>query len=207
MSTANNPQTKKKTKGRKSNATKLAHKKFRWLLKQVALDPRMPLLALRACMVVCDHASLDHSGQAIIGQDLIAKKLGVWRQQVSSALRQAVALGHLEVIRRGRDHANAYRMVLKDELPATDNVGKNPTSEAQKPPHDVRGSQTSSMSANADIKPDMMSANPDFDVCDSQTDSPLVSPGAPNGAPRCGETTAERETEFRGETRRERDAR
>ena len=130
MSTANNPKTKKKTKGRKSNATKLAHKKFRWLLKQVALDPRMPLLALRACMVVCDHASLDHNGQAIIGQDIIAKKLGVWRQQVSSALRQAVALGHLEAIRRGRDHANAYRMVLKDEVRAADVVGKSPTSEA-----------------------------------------------------------------------------
>jgi hypothetical protein len=181
MSTANNPKTKKKTKGRKSNATKLAHKKFRWLLKQVALDPRMPLLALRACMVVCDHASLDHNGQAIIGQDIIAKKLGVWRQQVSSALRQAVALGHLEAIRRGRDHANAYRMVLKDELPAADDVCK---------------SKTSSMSANADIKPDMMSANADFDVCKSQTHSPFSSPGPLTEAPERGETTAERETEF-----------
>jgi hypothetical protein len=186
----------KKNKGRKSKATELAHRKFRWL-KQLSADPLIPLLALRACMVVCDHASLDHNGQAIIGQGTIAKKLGVWRQQVSSALRQAVALGHLEVIRRGRDHANAYRMVLKDEVQAAadDDVGKSPTSKAPKPPHDVCDSQTSSMSRNADIKPDMMSANPDFDVCDSQTDSPFFSPGAPTEPP--GRERVERKKEKR----------
>src|SRR5262249_24565418 len=113
MST-HNPQTKKKTKGRKSNATKLAHKKFRFI-EHVIADPSLCPLATRAAIFVGCKCSLDHGGQAIIGQDKIAEKLGAWRQDVSQALRQAVALGHLQLIRRGRDHANAYRMVLKDE--------------------------------------------------------------------------------------------
>ena len=143
MSTTPNPQTSrtKKKGGRKSNATKLAHKKFHWILKQVPFDARMSKLAVRACMVVCDHVSLDHGGQAIIGQDFIAQKLGVRREAANRALREAVAFGHLESIRRGRDHANAYRLVLKDEAQAAE-------SQASTSPHDVRLNEA----ANAAVK-------------------------------------------------------
>ena len=49
---SSNPKaSKKKGGGRKSNATKLAHKKFRWF-EQLAADPDMPLLALRACILI-----------------------------------------------------------------------------------------------------------------------------------------------------------
>jgi hypothetical protein len=178
MSTSN-PKTKKKTKGRKSNATKLAHKKFRFI-EQVIADSRLSPLATRAAIFVGCRCSLDHGGQAIIGQDKIAERLGAWRQDVSQALRQAVALGHLELIRRGRDHANAYRMVLKDELPAADDVTDSVTSS---PPHDVGKNPTSSVSENPDIKPDMMSGNPDSDVGKNPTDSPFFSPGAPTEPP------------------------
>jgi hypothetical protein len=200
-----NSQKKTKTKGRKSNATKLAHKKFRFI-EQVVRDTRLSPLALRAAIFVGCRCSLDHGGQAIIGQDKIAERLSTWRQNVSQALRQAVVLGHLELIRRGRDHANAYRMVLWDEAqPAQQSqpaqqpqavqqpqtkarttphdVGKNPTSGGPKPPHDVVDSQTSSRSANADSKPDMISANADFNVVDLQTESSFFSPGSPSETP------------------------
>src|SRR6516165_3861306 len=101
MSTSN-PKTKKKTKGRKSNATKLAHKKFRFI-EQVIADSRLSPLATRVTIYVGSRCSLDHGGQAIIGQDKIGEKLGAWSQNVNEALKQAVALGHLEIIRRGRD--------------------------------------------------------------------------------------------------------
>jgi hypothetical protein len=167
MSTA---KSKTKTKSRKSNATKLAYKKFRFI-EQVITDSRLSLLATRAAIFVGSRCSLDHGGQAIIGQDKIAERLDAWRQDVSQALRQAVALGHLEIIRRGRDHANAYRMVLKDEASAfktaADDVGKSPTS-----------------------TPNMMSGNPDFDVGEFPTDSPFFSPGAPTEPPGEGERTS-----------------
>jgi hypothetical protein len=178
-----NPQTSrtssKKKGGRKSNATKLAHRKFRFI-EQVIADSRLSPLATRVAIFVGSRCSLDHGGQAIIGQDKIAEKLNAWRQDVSQALRQVVAFGHIEIIRRGRDHANAYRMVLRDELPAADDVTDSVTSS---PPHDVGKNPTSSMSENPDIKPDMMSANPDFDVGKNPTESPFVSPGLPSEAP------------------------
>jgi len=163
---------KKNNRRRKSNATKLAHKKFHWLLKQVALGPRMSALAYCACMVVCDHVSLDHGGQAIIGQDTVAKKLGVRREAANRALREAVALGHLEAIRRGRDRANAYRMVLKDEAQAADDVTDSVTSKA---PHDVRTERTSTPHMMCDFQP--------HDVRTERTDSPFSSPGAPTEPP------------------------
>jgi hypothetical protein len=165
MPTAKSQKTKKK--GRRSNATKLAHKKFRWF-EQLSDDPDLPLLALRACLKLASKCSLDNGGVAIIGQDTLAKKLGVWRQQVNRALRQAIARGHLESIRRGRDHANAYRLVLKDEMPKTaaDDVCKSQTSD-----------------------PNMMSGFSTFDVCDPQTDSPFFSPGALTEPPGEGERT------------------
>jgi hypothetical protein len=121
--------TRRRKLGKKTNATKLAHKKFRWL-KQLALDPDLPLLSLRACILINDRANLDHGGGTIVGQDTLARELGVERETLNRALRAAVALGHLESIRRGRDKPNAYRMVLKDEVRAADVVGKSPTSEA-----------------------------------------------------------------------------
>src|SRR5262249_12063826 len=153
---------------KKSNATKLAHKKFRWL-EQLSADPNISLPSLRACIQVCAHASLDHGGSAIVGQDTIA---AVQRETVNRALRLAVALGHVEVIRRGRDHANAYRMVLKDEAQAADDVGKNPTSKA---PHDVTREVTSS--------PHMMCVLRSDDVTREVTDSPFFSPGPLTEAP------------------------
>jgi hypothetical protein len=177
MSATNSQKAKKSHKGRKSNATKLAHKKFRWF-EQLAADPGMPLLALRACLVIGSKCSLDNGSTAIIGQDKIAEVLDAWRQDVSQAVRQAAALGHIEIIRRGRDHANAYRMVLKDEASASktaaDDVGNSPTS-----------------------RPDMMSGNPDFDVGDSPTDSPFFSPGASSKPPG---KKRERERASRAET-------
>jgi hypothetical protein len=168
----------KKNKGRKSNATKLAYKKFRFI-EQVITDSRLSLLATRAAIFVGSKCSLDNGGTAIIGQDKIAERLDAWRQDVSRALRQAAAFGHIEIIRRGRDHANAYRMVLKDEASASktaaDDVGKSSTS-----------------------RPNMMSGNSDFDVGDSPTDSPFFSPGAPTEPP--GRERAERNGEKKRET-------
>src|SRR5262249_16437150 len=109
-------------------------------------------------------ASLDHGGGTIVGQDTLARELGVERETLNRALRAAVALGHLESIRRGRDKPNAYRMVLKDEA---DDVGKSQTSDA---PYDVTAPVTSSPSRCDDSVP--------HDVTESVTQTPLFLPGA-----------------------------
>jgi hypothetical protein len=172
---------RKSGKNRKSNATLLAHRKFRWI-EQLSTDHRLPVLALRACIQLSAHMSLDHNGSAIIGQDKIAKKLNAWRQDVSQALREAAALGHLEIIRRGRDHANGYRMVLQDEASAAPDVTASRTSS---PADDVGNSPTSS--------DHMMSGISDFDVGNFPTDSPLFPPGALTEPPGEGERTGAKE--------------
>jgi hypothetical protein len=154
----------------KSNATKLAHKKFRWF-EQLAADTRMPLLALRACIVIGSKCSLDGGGVAIIGQDKIAEKLGVWRQAANQALRQAIALGHLEAIQRGRNKPNGYRMVLKDE--AAETAGA-----------DVRDSRTTGRNESRTSSSNESRTSV---VRESRTDSPFFSPGAPTEPPGEGE--------------------
>jgi hypothetical protein len=166
MSTAN-PQTKRRKPRKKSNATLLAHRKFRWL-EQLSADPLVPLLSLRVCIQIAARANLDHGGVAIIAQDTLAKKFGVFRETINRALRSAVELGHLESIRRGRDKPNGYRMVLKDETQA-----------AQQAPHDVTDSITSSPSRCDDSVP--------YDVTESVTQTPIFSPGAPTEPPGEGE--------------------
>ena len=160
----------RRRKPRKSNATKLAHKKFR-RFEQLAADTRMPLLALRACIVIGSKCSLDGGGVAIIGQDKIAEKLGVWRQAANQALRQAIALGHLEAIQRGRNKPNGYRMVLKDE--AAETAGT-----------DVRDSRTTGRNESRTSSSNESRTSV---VRESRTDSPFFSPGAPTEPPGEGE--------------------
>jgi hypothetical protein len=174
MSTAN-PQTKRRKSHRKSNATKLAHKKFRWF-EQLAADPEMPVLALRACIVVGSKCSLDGGGVAIIGQSTIAGKLGVWRQAANQALRQAIALGHLEAIQRGRNKPNGYRMVLKDEASETASA-------------DVRNSRTTGRNES---RTSSSNESRTSGVRKSRTDSPFFSPGALTEPP--GKEERERRT-------------
>src|SRR5262249_54247274 len=152
--------TKRRKPHKNSNATKLAHKKFRWF-EQLAADPNISLLALRACLLVGSRCSLDSGGVAIIGQETLAGKLGVWRQQVNPALRQAIALGHLEAVRRGRNKPNGYRMVLKDE--------------ASEAAADVCDSQTT---GRKDSQTSSRKDSQTSGVWKSQTDSPFFPPGA-----------------------------
>jgi hypothetical protein len=166
MSTANS-QTKRRKSRKKSNATILAHRKFRWL-EQLSADPLVPLLSLRVCIQIAARANLDHGGVAVIAQDTLAAKFGVQRETINRALRSAVELGHLDSIRRGRDKPNGYRMVLKDETQA-----------AQQAPHDVTDSITSSPSRCDDSVP--------YDVTESVTQTPIFSPGAPTEPPGEGE--------------------
>jgi hypothetical protein len=162
--------THKKNKSRKSNATKLAHRKFRWL-EQLAADSRISLLALRACILVGSKCSLDGGGVAIIGQETLAGKLGVWRQAANQALRQAIALGHLEAIQRGRNKPNGYRMVLKDEA-------------AETAAADVRDSRTTGRNESRTSSSNESRTSV---VRESRTDSPFFSPGAPTEPPGEGE--------------------
>jgi hypothetical protein len=173
----------KKAKGRKSNATKLAHKKFRWL-RQLRAEPLMPRLGLRICLEISDRTNLDYDGAVIIAQDSWAERYGVCRETFNRTLRRVVALGYLQSIRRGRDRPNAYRIVLKDEAQAADDVCKSQAStpphdvttlRTSNPQHDVTETVTSSTSRCDDFIPD--------DVTETVTRVPLFSPGAPTEPP------------------------
>jgi hypothetical protein len=162
---------KRRKPGKKSNATKLAHKKFRWQ-QQLRAEPKMTLLGMRICLEISDRSNLDYNGAVIIAQDTWAEKYGVRRESLNRTLRRIVALGHLQSIRRGRDRPNAYRMVLKEQVQTTFDFGKSPTSEAS---DDATSSVTSSPSRCDVFIPD--------DVTSSVTRDPLSLPGLPSEAP------------------------
>ena len=176
--------TSRRKPRKKSNATLLAYRKFRWL-DQISVDPRLSPLCLRACMQIAFRCSFDNGGAAVISQGTIAKKLGAWREAVSRALQEAVALGHLEAVRRGRNKPSSYRMLLKDEGQATevqaaDDVCKSQTSEATEAADDVTDSVTSCGDHFITSGSDHLITS---DVIISSQILPLSSPGLPSEAP------------------------
>jgi hypothetical protein len=157
--------TKHRKSGKKSNATKLAHKKFRWH-RQLRADPEMSRLGMRICLEISDRSNLDYDGAVVIAQDTWAERYDVCRETFNRALRRIVALGHLESIRRGRDRPNAYRMVIRDEVQTAFDFGKSAPSKAS---DDVMENVTSYPSRCDVFVPDDMTV--------SVTRDPLSLPG------------------------------